>query len=108
MKIKRDKIAATLVVVFIITFIFWAFISATYKDKYDNFPHDMMCENIYLGDTDISATTANNKENYDYISKDMVYRMNKIVNEKYPKDVERVVREIQDDEILEEPEEEGE
>ena len=68
----------------------------------------MMYESIYRGETDISATTVNNKENYDYASKDMVYRVNKIVNEKYPKDVERVVKEIQDDEIFEEPEEEGE
>lgn len=66
---------------------------------------DMKCEEVYTGETTIFSTKAgNNKERMIRSAEKMVYKVNRVINEKYPK--ESIIRVNSDDEIMEEVDEE--
>ena len=100
----RKRTIAALVVTGIIMFVFCVSAYFTYNGK-DDFLQDMMCENPYTGEVCISTkSTNNNKDNAIWNDKVLVYRINKILNEKYPK--EKIIRENPESDFIEEIEEE--
>lgn len=93
-------VAFTIAILFIITGL--AYFMSSSKD--DSFC-DMKCEEAYTGDIIISSTKANNnKERIIVNIEKMAYKMNGVINEKYPK--EFVIRDNSDDGVMEEVEEE--
>lgn len=100
----RKRTIAVLVVTGIIMFVFCVSAYFVYNGK-DDIPHDMMCENPYTGEVCISTNlTSKNKVRETWNYKVLVYRINKILNEKYPK--EKIIRENSENDSIEEIEEE--
>lgn len=100
----RKRTIAALVVTGIIMFVFCVSAYFTYNGK-DDFLQDMMCENPYTGEVCISTkSTNNNKDNTIWNNKVLIYKINKILNEKYPK--EKIIRENPESDSIEEIEEE--
>lgn len=66
---------------------------------------DMKCEEVYAGDMIVSLIKANNnKERTRRNIEKIVHKMNRVINEKYPK--EFIIIDNSDDEVMEETEEE--
>lgn len=100
----RKRTIAALVVTGIIMFVFCVSAYFTYNGK-DDLPQDMMYENPYTGEVCISTkSTNNNKDNTIWNDKVLVYKINKILNEKYPK--EKIIRKNPESDSIEEIEEE--
>lgn len=100
----RKRTVAALVITGMILFVFCISAYFTYSDR-SNIPQDMMCENPYTGEVCISISkTSNNNDNKRLNIECLSYRINKILNEKYPK--EKIVRENPENEFTEEIEEE--
>ena len=100
----RKRTIAALVVTGIIMFVFCMSAYFTYNGK-DDLTQDTMCENPYTGEVCISTkSTNNNKDNTIWNDEVLAYRINKILNEKYPK--EKIIRESPESDSIEEIEEE--
>ncbi len=100
----RKRTIAALVVTGIIMFMFCVSAYFTYNGKNDIL-QDMMCEKSYTGEVCISTKSiSNNKDNIIGNDKILVHRINKILNEKYPK--ENIIRENPESDSIEEIEEE--
>lgn len=100
----RKMTIVALVVTGIVLFMFCVSAYFTYSDN-SSISQDVMCENPHIGEICISVhKTSNNKVNKHLYKKCLTYRINKILNEKYPK--ENIIRENSENEVTEQIEEE--
>lgn len=92
-------VAFTITILLVITGLAY-FMSSSRDDSFC----DMKCEEAYIGDVIISSTKANNNKERTRVNiGKMVHKMNRVINEKYPK--EFVIRDNSGDEVVEEVEE---